>query len=210
MASKGKVQPKIQAAGLWQKREALYWWGTRFISDMHAIYSQWNAFTTSHIQKEAINLGLSTSHYQKNDLSEMELSLMFKKMQTMTTGVENWKQHFIAWLMTYVCSVRPGSITVAPGYEQGTRPKLNITTTITDPHAQATNSPTPPVVPKTRLCALATWSSCTLRVVALDSRWSSSITKATAILTPEKWYKPNANFASCQLLVTNSNLTLPH
>lgn len=35
------------------------------------------------------------------------------------TGLDNWKQHYAAWLLSYITSVRPGSITVSPGYERG-------------------------------------------------------------------------------------------
>lgn len=34
-------------------------------------------------------------------------------------SVENWKQHYAVWLLVYMVGIRPGSITVCPGYEAG-------------------------------------------------------------------------------------------
>jgi len=91
----------------------------RIIPDFANILSQWVAETSSHIQKQAIDLGLSTSHYKKSDLGDTELGLMFQRLSGIDVGVGNWKQHYIAKLMIYLCAVRPGSFTVCPGSEQG-------------------------------------------------------------------------------------------
>ena len=50
----------------------------------------------------------------------MELDLFWKHIaEKFETGLENWKQHYVAWMLVFITSVRPGSFTTCPGYEQG-------------------------------------------------------------------------------------------
>jgi len=115
----GKLEAKAQAAVLFQRRHWLYWWLVRIIPDLANIFPQWDAQTSSHIHKQAVDLGRSTSHYKRNDLGDIELRLMFQRLSGMDISVENWKQQYIAWLIVHLCAVRPGSFTFCPSYRQG-------------------------------------------------------------------------------------------
>lgn len=64
MTAKGKRGDKVQAKVLWDRRRALWWWIVRIIPDFGSIYLQWDVQTSAHIHPKAIDLGLSTMHYQ--------------------------------------------------------------------------------------------------------------------------------------------------
>lgn len=67
----------------------------------------------------ANNTGLETSWKEKVNLTDSGLALFFQQIRNMSTRVDNWKQHYAAWLPTYFCGARPGSYTVAPEFEKG-------------------------------------------------------------------------------------------
>lgn len=72
-----------------------------------------------HIHLLSRQMKLATSHRHKSFLGSSELHLLFRNLLKLQFGVENARQHYVAWVMSYMTSVRPGSITVAPGYEKG-------------------------------------------------------------------------------------------
>ncbi|KAF7886788.1 uncharacterized protein EAF02_003435 [Botrytis sinoallii] len=77
---------------------------------------------TSHIGWLAIYHNLSTEGHLKNNLNDVKLEVIYNY----TTKEEdaNLQQHYFAYLVTYITSVRPGSITVCAGYEAD--PERNI------------------------------------------------------------------------------------
>jgi hypothetical protein len=67
----------------------------------------------------AVEQSLSTNCREKNELGEFELGLMFAEVISIQYGVLNTKQHYAAWVVSYITSARPGSITVGTGYHKG-------------------------------------------------------------------------------------------
>lgn len=115
----GRIEEKPRANLLYQRKESVYWWAIRLIPDFSSVFLQWHTFTNAHIGFLGITLGLSKSHREKNNLTDMELELFFQGVMGKTTSTSNWKQHYLAWLLIWTCSARPGSFTVCPGYESG-------------------------------------------------------------------------------------------
>jgi hypothetical protein len=62
---------------------------------------------------------LTTGHLDKALLGRPFIALAYRQLLKMQDNVDNWKQYFLAWGMTYVTGVRPGSTTVCPGYGEG-------------------------------------------------------------------------------------------
>ena len=115
----GRIDEKPRANLLYQRKEALYWWAVRLIPDFSNVFLQWHAFSNAHIGFLGITLGLCKSHREKCNLTDMELELLFRGVMGKSASTSNWKQHYLAWLLIWTCSVRPGSFTVCPGYERG-------------------------------------------------------------------------------------------
>jgi hypothetical protein len=119
ITSKGLFQSKIKASSLWIAKHCIYWWAVRFIPDFSTIYRDWHARTGEHIYYIATKEGLSTDFHEKHNLTDVELSLFFQHMMLIQYGVENAKQHFVAMVLAWTTSARPGSFTVSKGYEEG-------------------------------------------------------------------------------------------
>jgi len=116
----GVVGQNIKAGVLYHHKFALYWWAIRFMGDKFgSIYGTWHTQLDSHIQYLARIYELETGTREKNLLGAPELQIMYRQLFRLQAGLDNWKQHYAAWLLVYVCGVRPGSITVCPGYEAG-------------------------------------------------------------------------------------------
>lgn len=66
-------------------------------------------------------MNLGTLVYEKNELTDSELALFYAEICKLKhqPGYDNWRQHYVAWLLTYITGVRPGSLTVSCGYEKG-------------------------------------------------------------------------------------------
>jgi hypothetical protein len=45
--------------------------------------------------------------------------LFYQALSKYTRGRDNWKQNYLMWVLMYLTGIRPGSITVAVGYEEG-------------------------------------------------------------------------------------------
>jgi hypothetical protein len=91
----------------------------RLIPNFINIFGKWHSELTAHIHLVAIDFELSACKYEKHNLTDSELSLFYDGILNSDEDVDNLKQHFVAWLLTYFTAVRPGSMTVCKGYEKG-------------------------------------------------------------------------------------------
>jgi hypothetical protein len=117
--AKGRISEKIQPATLHDAKDALYWWATRFIPGFSQLYLVWHTEMAAHLHYIAIKENLQTIHRPRHNLTDAELALFWNKLSTFTEDIANWKQHYIAWVLAYMTAARPGSFTVANGYEKG-------------------------------------------------------------------------------------------
>jgi hypothetical protein len=64
---------------------------------------------------------LETRSYDKDEIADSELALILETVKSLHTspGFDNIRQHYTAWVLSYITAVRPGSITVVGGFEQG-------------------------------------------------------------------------------------------
>jgi hypothetical protein len=116
---KGRLNEKIKASSLWSAKHSLYWWAVRFIPKFSTIYHDWHNSLTAHIHYVAVTEHLSTAHYEKNSLSDVELGLIFRYIMQQDYGVDNYKQHYAAMLLAWTTAARPGTFTVCRGYARG-------------------------------------------------------------------------------------------
>ncbi|KAF2271518.1 uncharacterized protein EI97DRAFT_487294 [Westerdykella ornata] len=117
--SKGLFGAKVKASTLWRAKFALYFWAVRHIDDFATIFPAWHSELSAHIAQTALEYDLSTMKHEKNNLGEIEISLIFKEIMKLKTGLLNAKQHYTAILLAWTTSARPGSFTIARGYEKG-------------------------------------------------------------------------------------------
>jgi len=118
----GKIGAKPKAGVLHQMKDGIYWWASRFIPTFFSNFGNWHSLSTSAVYKAAIDNNFETGWREKNNLTDVELDLFWYQLQKKSmvhTGVDNWKQHYVAWVLVWVTSQRPGSFTVAYGYEAG-------------------------------------------------------------------------------------------
>lgn len=118
----GKIGEKPKAGVLFQLKGCLLWWIMRFVKGFDTVSSEWHSYNTAAIHKAAHTYKFETAWLKKNNLTDAELSLFWaviEKPQASMTNLENWKQHYVAWVMMWVTSARPGSLTVGYGYEAG-------------------------------------------------------------------------------------------
>ncbi|KAF7943856.1 uncharacterized protein EAE97_005926 [Botrytis byssoidea] len=111
----GKFKDKPKAGVLYQRMHGLYWWAVRFIPGFLNDYGMWHSIITDHIAWLAVHHGLATENRQKNNLGDTELEVMYN--YSIKQADSNLLQHYFAYLVTFITSVRPGSITVCPNYE---------------------------------------------------------------------------------------------
>ena len=64
---------------------------------------------------------LSKGEREKLLLTETELLMLFTVLGSAVVGVENLVQHYSIWLLAFGTDVRPGSITVGPGYARSSK-----------------------------------------------------------------------------------------
>jgi hypothetical protein len=119
--AKGNIGDKPKAGVLFQMKDSLYWWFIRFMPTFVSIFGLWHHEAVGAIHRAALMFNFETGWREKKDLTTAELQLFWQHIQTLKIGRQNWHQHFIAWLLTLVTSARPGSYTVCPGYEKGSR-----------------------------------------------------------------------------------------
>lgn len=82
--------------------------------------------TNAAIKKATLAYNFETAAVEKNILTDAELEVFWKTLQKQTTGVDNWKQHYLSWNLMYLTAARPGSFTVGYGYEKGSLRATNI------------------------------------------------------------------------------------
>jgi hypothetical protein len=112
---------KPKAGALYTQKFGMYWWLVRMIPDFHTIYLQWHTVMNAVIHKAAMDYNFETSFREKNELTDVELTMFWQHIESLETGTDNWKQHYLTWLLVWVTSARPGSFTVCYGYEKGTK-----------------------------------------------------------------------------------------
>jgi hypothetical protein len=109
-------KPRVDA--LLDCKAVLLHWAWDYIENFYAIYPLWDREIKNHIVGIGNHLKLETKHYVKNNLADSNISLFFRQLWKYRHGLDNWKQRYLAWNLTYMTGVRPSSITVAPGYEK--------------------------------------------------------------------------------------------
>jgi hypothetical protein len=120
--SKGVISAKPKAGVLFKLKDGIYWWASRFIPSFFHNFAMWHAYSTAAIHKAAIEQNFETGWLEKNNLTDAELDLFWYQLQRKSMAnmnIEDWRQHFVAWVLVWVTSMRPGSFTVADGYEAG-------------------------------------------------------------------------------------------
>ncbi|TGO15992.1 hypothetical protein BTUL_0033g00300 [Botrytis tulipae] len=110
-----QISDKPKAGVLYQRMHGLYWWAIRFILGFLNDYGVWHSIITDHIAWLAVHHGLATENRQKNNPGDTELEVMYN--YSIKQADSNLLQHYFAYLVTFITSVRPGSITVCPNYE---------------------------------------------------------------------------------------------
>jgi hypothetical protein len=114
--SKGVLQEKVKVGTLYQAKYAFYWWNALFLDNFGTIYHKWHLTLMKWIHQVATEFQLLTMSYEKNNLTDTELSMMFRVvMDDSLKGVENYYQHYVVWVLAWVTATRPGSLTVSPG-----------------------------------------------------------------------------------------------
>jgi hypothetical protein len=83
------------------------------------MWQRWHEEVSRHIAQVALQEGLGTKAWKKNNLSDSELVMLFRYIMDQRYGVANLKQHWAAILLVFLTGARPGSFTVTPGYHKG-------------------------------------------------------------------------------------------
>lgn len=117
--SQGKLAEKVKVSTLMQYRQSLVWWIRLFQPNFSAMQLHFHDRVSHHIHMVAVNQELSTDLREKNNLGEFELELFFNQLMLENTRIDNWKQHYIAWVLSFITGARPGSISVTPHYRKG-------------------------------------------------------------------------------------------
>lgn len=117
--SKGKIGIKPRVDALFHQKDAILWTLMRIIPNFLSIFGEWHTQCTAHISYIGKVERLETASYDKHNLGAAELRIFWSAIHKERKGGLNWKQHYTAWVMVFMCSVRPGSFTVCPGYAKG-------------------------------------------------------------------------------------------
>lgn len=88
---------------------------SKFVPDFSTIFTTRDELCKAHIHAIALGEGLSTQHFEKNNLSDLELRLFYRKLLEFGSSVENGTQHYVAWVLAYKTGVRPGPLPIAKG-----------------------------------------------------------------------------------------------
>jgi len=115
----GKIGTKLRASTLYSYKNALCWWAVRYIEGFARISVNWHKLVTAHIHFLGHEHSMEQGTRPKNNLTDTELMLFYHQLFQFHQGMENWKQNYLAWVLVYTTGVRPGSFTVAKGYEKG-------------------------------------------------------------------------------------------
>jgi hypothetical protein len=106
--------PKIGV--LLQRQDSLYWWALRLIPTFIWIFTSWHTFTSDHIHYLATRHSLKVTRMEKNNLTDTELELFWQYTKSQRDA--NLQQHYLAYILTYITSIRPGSISLSDGGEK--------------------------------------------------------------------------------------------
>lgn len=68
------------------------------------------------MHKAAVEFDLGTQSWEKEYFGLPELRLLFATVTDMVAKVDWYKQHYVAWAMSFICGMRPGSLAVSTGY----------------------------------------------------------------------------------------------
>lgn len=109
----------FQASTLYGHKYALQFWIDTHTPNFSSIEREYRIRVLRHIRMVAVEQDLSTQYREKNELGEFELGLLFAEVMSLQEGALNTKQHYIVWVLSYITSARPGSITVGKGYHKG-------------------------------------------------------------------------------------------
>jgi hypothetical protein len=85
---------------MWDHKMGLYWWAVRAIEEFPSIGLQWHTQMNAAVTLLGIKYDLETAYCPKNNLTDAEFVLFFKQLLKFETGVANWKQHYLAWVLT--------------------------------------------------------------------------------------------------------------
>lgn len=94
----------------------MYWWNATFVEGFGPLYHKWHVDMMRYIHQLATENNMTTASRPKNFLSSNELLMLYRVVMDANTGVDNLKQHYAAWLLSWCTGTRPGSITVGKGY----------------------------------------------------------------------------------------------
>jgi hypothetical protein len=106
----------VKIGTLWQRKDSLYWWALRLIPTFMGIFTKWYTSTGDHIKWLAVQHAFKTTKMEKNNLTDVELDMFWR--YTKSYKGANLQQHYFAYLITYITSIRPGSISVSSGHEK--------------------------------------------------------------------------------------------
>lgn len=80
------------------------------------MFFQWHTELLKWIRQHATGFAPSKSSWEKNNLADSELCLLWHGVVKLTTGVDNALQHYNIWLLAWGTGARLGSMVVAQGY----------------------------------------------------------------------------------------------
>jgi hypothetical protein len=115
-ASFGKLSSKVKRGTLEELRRSLEWTFKVMCPTFSNIADSFHDCLRRHIDSIVDQQNLSVEHREKNNLGTAELGEFFDIVMAEGRGVNNWKQHYVAWVLTLMTAVRPGSLTVVRGY----------------------------------------------------------------------------------------------
>lgn len=120
LMTQGRLQEKVKVSTLMQCRQALEWWIKEFTPTFSTFQLLFETRTTRHIHMVAVKQNLSTEFREKNNLGEFELGMFYNQiMLEEHKRIDNFKQHYTAWVLSFITGARPGSFTVSPYYRKG-------------------------------------------------------------------------------------------
>lgn len=94
------------------------WWYVSWILGVEAagIYESWLQHTAATVHKATVGFDLGTQSWEKEYFGLPELRLLFATVTDMVAKVDWYKQHYVAWAMSFICGMRPGLLAVSTGY----------------------------------------------------------------------------------------------
>lgn len=75
-------------------------------------WSTWNVEMDTHIKWLLVAADWKPGYQECKELSAFELQQFCQEIHKLHPRVDDWKQHYLAWLLVHVTGVRPGCLTV--------------------------------------------------------------------------------------------------